>query len=153
MASSDSDATTMPNWCAQAEKQLGNLFDHCGRLGRCILFLDEVGATHHHLGHTNASYRTCYATPPPRPPLIPATSDPTSDPRHLAPPTSCPILSLAEPVPLVLDFCCSLTRSPAHAATKRMRRRVGCSPSCWHVSMVWVPRYVISPYLPLISFP
>lgn len=29
-------------WFGQAEKQIGLLFDHCGRLGRCILFLDEV---------------------------------------------------------------------------------------------------------------
>jgi len=31
-------------WFGQSEKQLGALFDHCGKLGRCILFLDELDA-------------------------------------------------------------------------------------------------------------
>ena len=43
----------MSKWFGQAERQLGNLFDHCGRLGRCILFLDELDALASSRGHDN----------------------------------------------------------------------------------------------------
>ena len=31
----------MSKWFGQGEKQLAALFEHCGKLGRCVLFLDE----------------------------------------------------------------------------------------------------------------
>lgn len=34
----------MSKWYGKAEQQLALLFDHCGALGRCVLFLDELDA-------------------------------------------------------------------------------------------------------------
>mmetsp|Transcript_12174 Transcript_12174/g.35925 ORF Transcript_12174/g.35925 Transcript_12174/m.35925 type:complete len:582 (-) Transcript_12174:372-2117(-) len=34
----------MSKWYGKAEQQLAALFDECGRLGRCVLFLDELDA-------------------------------------------------------------------------------------------------------------
>jgi len=34
----------MSKWYGKAEQQLAALFDHCGGLGRCVLFLDELDA-------------------------------------------------------------------------------------------------------------
>jgi len=34
----------MSKWFGKAEQQLAALFDHCGALGRCVLFLDELDA-------------------------------------------------------------------------------------------------------------